>query len=236
MRAAALLLPLLALAACGNPEPQPTATPTATPTVAAPRTLLAADLDPATLGAKIAGPQGEEVETRLSTGTREIGTMTSYVACPADVTSCVPGAPLADTIYTYVHRITLSDAPAEEPTATASAGPEVVDNAPTLFRTTLPAAGFNGALGFVRSEAVAALGAKDAITVSNDAGHLIWRMAPGTKWKPGATVTLWWQSTAPPAGPQDAYLFELDGNQMRATGPFPAADKTDAPATPQKRG
>jgi hypothetical protein len=45
-----LLSAPLALAACGEaPEPEPT--PTATPTVAAPRTLVAADFDPATLGA-----------------------------------------------------------------------------------------------------------------------------------------------------------------------------------------
>ena len=56
MRRAIALPLMIALAACGRSEPEPEPTPT--PTVAQPRTLVAADLDLSTLGAKIVGPQG----------------------------------------------------------------------------------------------------------------------------------------------------------------------------------
>ena len=122
----------LALAGCGNSEPAPAPSPT--PTIAAPRTLVGADLDLATLGAKIVGPQGPEVETVLSAGNRQIGTLVSYVACPAGTLVCEPGEMPADTVYTYVHAITLVDAEdaAEDPVADA---PDLRETPPTLFRT-----------------------------------------------------------------------------------------------------
>ena len=113
----ALALPLLAVvAACSDPEPTPEPTPTAT--VAAPRTLVAADLDLTSLGAKIVGPQGPQVETDLSAANRMVGQMTSFVACPKDAQECVPGSMPEGTLYTYVHRVTLAEADAapEQPT------------------------------------------------------------------------------------------------------------------------
>tara|TARA_R100000365_G_C2729170_1_gene59751 strand:+ start:864 stop:1109 length:246 start_codon:yes stop_codon:yes gene_type:complete len=71
MKNALALVSIGMLAACGSSEPEPAPTPT--PTVAAPRTLVGADLDLSTLGAKIVGPQGPEVRTVLSAGNREIG-------------------------------------------------------------------------------------------------------------------------------------------------------------------
>ena len=220
MRRLAIALPaLLALAACDKPEPAPSPTPT----IAAPRALVAADLDLATLGAKIVGPQGPEVKTVLSAGNRELGRMVSYVACPEGTEECVPGKMPAGTIYTYVHQVTLADedVASEQPTD----GPEVVETPPTLFRTTEKAHGFEGALGYVKAEAEAALGSAEAISTTLDNGSLIWRVTEGQGWKPGSTITFWWQSTKPPAGPSDNYLLEVDGNQSVARGPFPAEDK-----------
>ena len=225
MKRLAFALPLmLALAACGEREPEPVPSPTAT--VAAPRSLVAADFDPAVLGARIVGPQGTVVETVLSAGNREIGTMASYVACPKDVTDCNPSKMPEGTLYTYVHEITLSDAdPGAEVAATPTSGPEVVETAPTLFRTTAKAHGFAGALGYSRVQAKAALGTNEAVSTTLDNGSLIWRVTEGEGWKPGSTITFWWQSTLPPDGPVDSYLLEVDGNQAVARGPFPAEDK-----------
>ncbi|HAV81235.1 MAG TPA: hypothetical protein DCX55_11010, partial [Erythrobacter sp.] len=94
----------MVLAACGSSEPEPVPTPT--PTVAAPRTLIGADLDLSTLGARIVGPQGAEIETALSNGTRQVGTLVSYVACPEGIETCNPGELPDDTVYTYVHKVT----------------------------------------------------------------------------------------------------------------------------------
>ncbi len=218
-----LLIVPLALAACSQNEPEPTPTPK--PTVAQPRALAPADLDLSTLGAKIVGPQGPEVETALSAGNREIGKMMSFVACPEDAEVCVPGDMPEGTIYTYVHRVTLADAPPEEQEVQPTEGPEVVESPPTLFRMTQEAHGFNRAVGYSNAQALEALGSEDAISITSDGGQLIWRVTEGDGWKPGSTITFWWQSTLPPAGPADAYLLEVNGNQAVASGPFPAEEK-----------
>ncbi|WP_324827493.1 hypothetical protein [Qipengyuania zhejiangensis] len=225
MKRIVFALPALAMmAACGEPAPQPEPTPTAT--VAAPRNLVAADLDISALGARIVGPQGPEVETVLSAGNRQVGLMTSFVACPEGTQECVPGAMPEGTVYTYVHRVTLADVDdgAEEQPQPED-GPEVAEAPPTLFRTTHKAHGFTGALGYTSAEAATALGSPDALTTTLDNGHIIWRVTSGEGWQPGATITFWWQSTMPPAGPADAYLLEVDGNQSIARGPFPAEEK-----------
>ena len=216
-----LIIALLALAACSQEQPEPE--PTRTPMVAQPRTLAAADLDLSTLGAKVVGPQGPEVETVLSAGNREIGNMVSFVACPEGIEECKPGEMPQGTIYTYVHQVTLAEAQGLE--AEASDGPEALENPPTLFRMTQKAHGFNRAVGYSNAQALDALGSEDAISITSDDGRLIWRVVQGDGWKPGSTLTFWWQSTLPPAGPADTYLLEVDGNQAVAKGPFPAEEK-----------
>ena len=226
MKKLALIALPFVLAACSESEPEPAPTPT--PTVAAPRLLVGADLDLSTLGAKIVGPQGPEVETTLSAGGRQLGTMVSYVACPEEVTECVPGQLPPDPVYTYVHQVTLSDADMDSPDAQPSEGPEVVEAPPTLFRTTQRAYGFNQSIGYSKAQAQAALGDPDAISISIDNGSLIWRVVSGSGWQPGSTITFWWQSTLPPAGPAEAYLLEIDGDQASATGPFPSEPENPA--------
>ena len=231
-------LPALLLVAACSSEPAPEPAPTPTATVAAPRTLVAADLDPATLGAKIVGPKGTDPEFAIMTGGKEIARIVSFVACPKAMTSCDPAGLPEGTVLTYVH--TIIPAPAAEPsaaptpesttTATATPSPTPSQLASSLFRMTRPAPGFKGALGYSRAEAEAALGDADPITVTVDEGQLIWRVTGGTGWKPGAPVTVWWQTTAPPAGPQDAFQLELLGTPATVKGPFPAAEKPVDPA------
>lgn len=224
MRLAVLALAAV-LAGCSQAVPEPQPTPTAT--VAAPRTLVAADFDPATLGAKIEGPKGTDPEFAVIAGGKEIAIVKSFVACPKDMTTCVPAELPEGTVLTYVHTIVPAaaepaEAPSPEPTGTDTAAP--VEVPPSLFRMTRPAPGFKGGVGYSRAEAEAALGAPDPITVTVDEGQLIWRVTGGSGWKPGAPVTVWWQTTAPPA-PQEAYQLEVSGSTAKAKAPFPAAEK-----------
>lgn len=226
----AAALPLL-LGACGSPEEAAPEPPPAA-MIAAPRTLIAADFDPAMLGARIVGPQGPQVESTLTPDGHEFGEMTSFVTCPAETEICDPGNMPDDTLYTYVHRVTLSqtsqgDAPEEQSTK-SDPRPAMVEAGATLFRTTRAATGFNGSIGYSKAEAEAALGSREAITVSSDAGQLIWRVTSGEGWKPGSMITFYWKSTVPPEGPAEAYLLEVDGTSAAANGPFPPEE---APAS-----
>lgn len=227
MRALTLALPV-ALAACSSERaPEPAPTPTPTPTVAAPRTLIAADLDLATLGAKIEGPQGTDPEVAVMAGGKEIARIVSFVACPGGMKTCVPATLPEGTVLTYVHTIVPASVepagtPSPRPTGTDTALPAEVP--PSLFRMTRAAPGFRGGVGYSRGEAQVALGAPDPITVTVDDGQLIWRVTAGPGWKPGAPVTVWWQTTAPPAGPQEAFQLELASDTAKVRAPFPAAE------------
>jgi len=220
LRTGAVMLAPLALIACGDgSETDPVAEPTPTATVAAPRTLVAADYDAAMIGGKIEGPQGSEVESPLMAEGREIGSMVSFVACPRETATCDPATMPEGTIYTYVHRVTLAeDVAAPEETDPPTEAPA------TLFRSTRRATGFNGSVGYSREQAEAALGDAEAIGVTSDQGQLIWRVTSGEGWTPGATITFWWQSTLPPEGPAEAWQLEARGLTASGTGPFPPAE------------
>ena len=229
MRRLALALFALAplgVAGCGSNEADETvAEPTPTPTVAAPRTLVAADFAPESLGAKIDGPQGPEPEAAIMAEGREIGRIKSFVACPKDTAECVPGEMPEGTKYTYVHEVTLDEdiAPADGDGAATSGTGAAAQTAGALFRMTRPAAGFNRSVGYSRAQAEEALGRPDAITVTVDEEQIIWRVTGGSGWKPGQAIAFWWQSTLPPEGPADAYRLEAQGMTASARGPFPPA-------------
>lgn len=237
MRPALAALPLLVLADCSS-EPEPAPSPTPSATMAAERTLVASGFDRAMLGARIEGPEGSEVEAEVAAGGKTIGTVTSYVACPARTATCDPATMPEGTIYTYVHRIALalppSPTPAPTPLPTASgttepAAPPVAEIGPTFFRMTRPAPGFNLSVGYDMEQAEAALGDPDALTVKLDQNQIVWRVTGGSGWKPGATITVWWQSSEPPAGPQRAYQLQVSGQPGTARGPFPAEENSAAP-------
>ena len=70
---------------------------------AAAAALEAGDFANLELGAKIVGPQGPEVKTTLSNEAGIFADITSYVACPAGMSTCDPATAPRGTVYTYVH-------------------------------------------------------------------------------------------------------------------------------------
>ena len=232
MRKALFALPLLALAAaCSSEAPAPEQTPSPTPTAnAGPRTLVAAKLEDLRLGARIVGPQGPEVTTVISAsdGTT-MGQMVSFVACepgetedgdpvpPTENAQCDPEQQPEDAVYTYVHRIGLGQPDMEAPDPAEA--PQTM-----VFRMIKPATGFNNVIGFDAEQAQQALGEDADIKVQVEDGSLIWRVVAGDGWQDGETLTFFWQSTRPPAGPDEAYQLRIDDTTALATGPFPAAE------------
>jgi hypothetical protein len=211
-------LPLLLLAACSNepeapsPAPSSVVTPDVTPTPDKPHTLIPADFATLKLGGRIAGPNAAD---KFVSDGDVLAEVESYVACPEGIAACDPKALPADTVYTYVHRVTPGK-------AVASA---------TLFRTARPAPGFANGVGYDNAQAAAALGPDGQIDVAADNGALVWRVIGGDGWKGGEPITFFWQSTLPPAGASDAYMVETDGSVAIGSGPFPAKEKPVAQAS-----
>ena len=122
------------------------------------------DLSSISLGAKIVGPVGPEVETTIAfddggtiTG---IADLASSVSCDSRFAGdCSAGAVAGfdDVVYTYVHTVIPGvDLPNDPPFP----APDVVvplDDV-TEFRLNFPAHGFNGIAGYDFSEATAAVG------------------------------------------------------------------------------
>jgi hypothetical protein len=206
-------LPLLLLAACSQspdapaPAPSSVITPDVAPTPDKPHTLVPADFATLRLGAKIAG---SDAEGAFVSDGQTIATVASYVACPEGVSACDPTTLPAGAVYTYVLHVTPGK-------AVLSA---------TLFRTARPAAGFANGVGYDNAQAATALGPSGEIDVEAANGALAWRVVGGDGWKAGETITLYWQSTLPPAAKAtDAYLVETDGTVAIGSGPFPAPQK-----------
>jgi hypothetical protein len=203
------------LAACSKAPEAPTPTPSGTPTPDKPRTLVPADFAALKLGAKV---EGSNIDGEFAADGRTLADVASYVACPEGVTPCEPETLPAETVYTYVHRVT----PGEDVAST------------TLFRTARPAAGFANGVGYDMAQATAALGPDGQIDVAADNGALVWRVIGGDGWKGGEPITFFWQSTLPPAGASDAYMVETDGSVAIGSGPLPAKEKPVEEAVEQK--
>ncbi len=224
------LAALSLLSAC-SAEREPAPAPSPTATVAVPRTLIAADFDRTTLGGVIEGTETSDVMV----GDR-LARVTALVACPKELTECDPATAPEGTVYTYVLTVTPELAPPIEsaPTPVGATGPGETPVAPLeapaeLVRTTRVVPGFNAAVGYSKAEAEAALGAAEALTVTLDQNQLIWRVTGGSGWQAGKPITLYWQSTRPPAGPAAAYRLEYGGKRADISAPFPEADKPEAP-------
>jgi hypothetical protein len=215
VRGLAAALPVLLVASCSKAPEAPTPTPSSTPTPDKPRTLVPADFAALKLGAKV---EGSNIDGEFAADGRTLADVASYVACPEGVTPCEPETLPAETVYTYVHRVT----PGEDVAST------------TLFRTARPAAGFANGVGYDMAQATAALGPDGQIDVAADNGALVWRVIGGDGWKAGEPITFYWQSTLPPAGATDAYMIETDGSVAIGSGPLPAKEKPVEEAVEQK--
>ena len=205
---------LVSLAACGSATPEPEASPEPKQVVTGPRTLIAAGFGELELGAKIEGPQGPEVTDKVGGPDGDLFEIVSYVACPDSAddammdssASCVPSERGPDTIYTYVHRVTLSDG---------------VSGPVAAFRMSAPATGFNNAVGYDRDQAEAAFGADYTVDIAIENERLAWRIEVSDGWEAGETMTFFWRSTVPPEGPGEGYCVDIEGECVAATGPLP---------------
>ena len=200
--------------------------------VAAANMLEAGDFADLELGAKIVGPQGEEVESALSNEAGNFADMRSYVSCPAGMETCDPANAPEGTIYTYV--FVVSPGEDNDPDTGVGAGNTSSDIERALeFRMTRPATGFTGTAGYSKAEALAAMGASTDVIITCDAGALVWTISPGdggNQWENREPLTFWWQSTVPPAGPAEAYQIEANYSDATGSGPYPgdAAGATNA--------
>lgn len=182
-----------------------------------------ADLE---LGAKIVGPQGEEVKSRLTNETGAFADITSYVACPAGMDECDPATAPEGTVYTYVHIVFPGED--NDPTTGSGNGADASDVETTeAFRMTMPSHGFNGVAGFSYAEAEAAIGQPMLIIASCHEQGIAWTVEEGDggdQWGQGEPITFYWQSTLPPAGPADAYEVFANYTAAGGPGPYPAAN------------
>ena len=70
-------------------------------------TIEATNLDGLSLGVKIVGPVGPDVETSfVNTSGEAVGDLSSSVSCPSGFSACIPPDNPAGTIYTYIHVVT----------------------------------------------------------------------------------------------------------------------------------
>ena len=221
---------LLALGACGSDADEP---PTDLEAAASDgeaealaRNIEAVDFLDLQLGAKIAGPQGEEVESALGNDEGNFADMRSFVACPAGTKVCDPATMPAGTVYTYVHVVYPGED--NEPDSGSGEGNDSSDvERATAFRMTRPATGFTGAAGYSKDEAMAAIGPKADIVITCDEGALVWTVSAGDggdQWEQAEPLTFWWQSTVPPAGPEHAYSITANYTPATGSGPYPGAD------------
>lgn len=200
-------------------------------------TFAPTDLDSLSLGAKIVGPVGPEVETTFVNASGEgIGDLSSSVSCPAGFSSCLPPANPAGTLYTYIHQVTPGvDFPNDPPFP--APGVVLPVEGVEAFRLNFPASGFNGVAGYSFSEAAAALGDTSNLTVeeAND-GSLVWRAPADAGWDTSETISFFWQTTQNPSGPGGIYGLLGDGQSGTANGPVPTPVVVAPPATEVPEG
>ncbi|MWV28090.1 hypothetical protein [Aurantiacibacter rhizosphaerae] len=190
--------------------------------------LNAGDFADLQLGAKIVGPQGEEVKGRLTNETGAFADITSFVACPAGMDECDPATAPEGTIYTYVHTVYPGE---DNDPSTGSGDGNDASNVETTeaFRMTMPSHGFTGSAGFSYAEAANAITDRMLIVATCHEQGIAWTVEEGDggdQWGQGEPITFYWQSTLPPAGPADAYEVFANYTAASGPGPYPAASDT----------
>ncbi len=192
--------------------------------------ITAVDLDSLSLGPKIVGPVGPEVNVSLAAGANNLGDLISSVACPDGFSACTPPSNPAGTIYTYVHTVTPGADTTNDPPFPAP-GPVSAFDGASEFRLNFPASGFTGVAGYRFSDAVAVLGASGAFTIERlPDGSLTWTVANGD-WDTGETVSFFWQTTQPPSGPSGQYALSNGATTATGNGPLPTPVAVAGPPT-----
>lgn len=233
-----IALSALALAACGDPvtdrsiadeEPSTAGVAVVDEPQAESRPIDAGDLASLDLGARVEGPQGNEVSTSLSNELGVLAELVSYVACPAGMAICNPSAAPQGTVYTYVHVVN----PGENMNSRGGDGNSPGEDAERsmVFMMAAPAHGFTGEAGYSRAEASAAGGSQVEVQVScEEDGQIFWTVNLGDEngWTSGEPITFYWRSTLPPTSPAPVYSLRVNGVTAVGPGPYPAED----PAAP----
>ena len=193
---------------------------------AARRALPAGDFLELKLGAKVVGPSGKDVTTRMTNEAGAFADMTSYVACPAGFESCDPAKVPAGTVFTYVYVVYPGED--NDPDTGSGTGNDSSDvESAGLFRLIRPAHGFTGAAGYAKPEALAAIGDGGKVIIACEGEALTWTIDAGDggdQWEQAEPITFYWQSTVPPAGPAEAYEIFANDVAAQGSGPYPGDD------------
>lgn len=193
---------------------------------AAAKALPAGDFAALQLGAKVQGPEGDEVTGALGNAEGNFADIRSYVACPVGMAPCDPATAPEGTVYTYVH-VVYPGEDNDPGTGDGAANTSSDVERATEFRLVMPAHGFTGDAGYSKAEALAAIGAKADVVVTCHQGGLVWTVSAGDggdQWGQAEPLTFYWQSTAPPAGPSDAYAIFANYTAAQGPGPYPTPD------------
>ena len=179
------------------------------------------DLADLSLGARIVGPVGPEVQvTFINDDDQGVGDLESSVSCPDGIDPCTPPTNPPGTIYTYVHTaIPGVDLPNDPPFPTPD---QIVTFDDVLsFRLGFVAEGFNGVAGYDFSQAATALGTSDEISIElEDDGSLTWSI-DSDEWDSNEPLTFFWQTTQPPSDPGGVYSINDGAVTGLGAGPLP---------------
>lgn len=195
-------------------------------TYAAP--IVATNLSALSLGAKIMGPVGPDVETTLTftdSGGSVVGIadLSSSVSCDARFAfdcSDTDVASFSNVIYTYQHQIIPGvDLPNDRPFPAPDS--VVPFNGVTEFRLQFPAHGFLGVAGFDFDQVSTAIGGTSIRIEQLGDGSLVWTLPNGSGWDTGESITFFWQTTQRPSGPGGVYAATNQTLNGVGNGPIP---------------
>ncbi len=189
--------------------------------------IVATDLSTLSLGAKIVGPVGPDVETTLifnDTGGNLVGIadLSSSVSCDARFVDCSNTAVsgFSDVIYTYQHQIIPGEDLENDPPFPSPDRVVPFDDV-TEFRLQFPAHGFNGVAGFDFDQVNTATGNTNIDIEQLADGSLVWTLPSGLGWDTNESITFFWQTTQRPSGPGGVYAATNQTLNGAGNGPIP---------------
>ena len=182
--------------------------------------ITTTDLDSLSIGAKIVGPVGPDVEVSLiDQNGNSVGDLSSSVSCPDGFITCAPANNPAWTIYTYMHTVIPG---VDNPNDSPFPNPPIVISFDNVigFNLGFEAVGFNGVAGYSFTDANSA-----NITFNLELttqGELKWN-TNSDGWDTGEEITFFWQTTQPPSGPSGTFNVNNKSGTASGRGPIPTA-------------